>query len=141
MIILDTDHMTFLEQLNSPERERLQNRLRPFPEAEKSTTIISFEEQMRGWLAYLAQARSVKEQIDAYRRLLNQLHNYCRIRVLEFEEHAATKLQRLLTEQIRIGTMDLKIASIVLAHDALLLSRNLSDFRKVTGWKVGDWTQ
>jgi tRNA(fMet)-specific endonuclease VapC len=36
--------------------------------------------------------------------------------------------------------MDLKIAAIVLAHDATLLSRNLSDFRKVPGLKVEDWT-
>ena len=41
---------------------------------------------------------------------------------------------------IRIGTMDLKIAAIVLAHDATLLTKNLSDFRKVPGSKVADWT-
>ena len=43
-------------------------------------------------------------------------------------------------QRVRIGTMDLKIAAIVLAHDATLLSRNLSDFRKVPGLKVEDWT-
>lgn len=36
--------------------------------------------------------------------------------------------------------MDLRIASIVLAHDAALLSANLSDFRKVPGLKVEDWS-
>jgi tRNA(fMet)-specific endonuclease VapC len=36
--------------------------------------------------------------------------------------------------------MDLKIAAIVLSHDATLLSRNLMDFRKVPGLKVEDWT-
>ncbi len=36
--------------------------------------------------------------------------------------------------------MDLKIAAIVLTHDATLLSKNLSDFRKVPGLKVADWT-
>ena len=36
--------------------------------------------------------------------------------------------------------MDLKIAAIVLANGATLLSRNLSDFRKVPGLKVEDWT-
>ena len=39
-----------------------------------------------------------------------------------------------------IGTIDLKIAAIVLANDATLLRRNLSDFRKVPGLKVEDWT-
>ena len=35
--------------------------------------------------------------------------------------------------------MDLKIASIVLVHDATLLSRNLRDFRQVPGLRVEDW--
>jgi tRNA(fMet)-specific endonuclease VapC len=41
--------------------------------------------------------------------------------------------------KIRIGTMDLKIASICLAHDALLLSRNRVDFEKVPGLRVENW--
>jgi len=36
--------------------------------------------------------------------------------------------------------MDLKIAAIVLAQNATLLTRNLSDFRKVPRLKVEDWT-
>ena len=36
--------------------------------------------------------------------------------------------------------MDLKIAAIVLANDATLLTRNLGDFRKVPDLKAEDWT-
>lgn len=42
-------------------------------------------------------------------------------------------------ERVRIGTMDLRIASIVLAHHATLLSRNLRDFRLVPGLRVENW--
>ena len=41
--------------------------------------------------------------------------------------------------RIRIGTMDLKIAAIALANDAILLSRNLTDFSKVPALRVEDW--
>lgn len=35
--------------------------------------------------------------------------------------------------------MDVRIASIVLANDALLISRNLRDFERVPGLGVEDW--
>ncbi len=41
--------------------------------------------------------------------------------------------------RIRISTMDLKIATIGLVNDALLLSANLRDFQQVPGLRVEDW--
>jgi tRNA(fMet)-specific endonuclease VapC len=41
--------------------------------------------------------------------------------------------------RIRVGTQDLRIASIALAHNALLVSANLQDFEQVPGLRVEDW--
>jgi len=87
-----------------------------------------------------AGARTLVQQVSAYERLSRHLDLYRRIRVLEFDERAATEFQRLRQARIRVGTMDLKIAAVVLAHDATLLSRNLRDFHKVPGLSVEDWT-
>ena len=95
---------------------------------------------MRGWMAYLARARSRAQEITAYGRLLAHLENYRRIPVLWFDEAAAMVLQRLRRSRMRIGTMGLKIAAIVLARDATLLSRNLDDFRRIPDLHVEDWT-
>ncbi len=57
-----------------------------------------------------------------------------------FDEGAAVKYRELSRSRLRIGTLDLKIAAIVFAHDAILLSRNLSDYRKVPGLKVAGST-
>ena len=46
----------------------------------------------------------------------------------------------MLRLKLRIGTMDLRIAAIAIAQDALFLSKNLTDFRKVPGLRVEDWT-
>jgi tRNA(fMet)-specific endonuclease VapC len=59
--------------------------------------------------------------------------------VLPWGADAADMLQSLRKQRIRIGTMDLKIASIVLTHDAMLLSRNLRDFEKVPSLRVENW--
>jgi tRNA(fMet)-specific endonuclease VapC len=140
MFILDTDHISLLERTTSTEAQRLDYRLEQVDPQQIATTIITYEEQTQGWLSYAAGARTLVQQVTAYKRLSRHLDLYRRIRVLEFDERAATEFQRLRQSRIRIGTMDLKIAAVVLAHDATLLSRNLRDFHKVPGLRVEDWT-
>src|SRR5216684_2708133 len=129
MVVLDTDHMSVVEWSHTPEYQHLYRRLESSSE-KIATTIISYEEQTRGWLAYVSRARTISQQIDAYRKLNHHLDTYREIEVLEFSERAATEFQRFRKLGIRVGTMDLKIASIVLATGAKLLSRNLIDFRQ-----------
>ena len=140
MVVLDTDHMSVVEWSHTPEYERLYHRLESSSE-ETATTIISYEEQTRGWLAYVSRARTLNQQIDAYRKLNHHLDTYREIEVLEFSEKAATEFQRLRNLGVRVGTMDLKISSIVLATGAKLLSRNLIDFRQIPDLTVEDWTR
>jgi tRNA(fMet)-specific endonuclease VapC len=95
---------------------------------------------MRGWLSWLAQARSLPQQVERYRKLSQLLLKYRDVFVLDFDEKAAAEFQRLQKLRLRVGTMDLKIAAIALSHDAVLLTRNLVDFQKVPGLKLEDWT-
>lgn len=140
MYILDTDLISLMERKNSPEAQRLRFRLAALKPEEYVTTIITFEEQMRGWMALLAQSRSLEKQIERYHWLKNAVDRYCRIEVLAFDGQAAEVFRQLQNARIRIGTMDLKIAAITLAHNATLLSRNLRDFSRVPDLKVEDWS-
>ena len=47
--------------------------------------------------------------------------------------------ERLKSARLKMSTLDLKIASIALAYDATLLSRNLRDFRQVPALRVESW--
>ena len=49
--------------------------------------------------------------------------------VLQFKRHCP-----------RVKTLDLRIASITLATESTLLSRNLRDFHQVPDLRVEDWT-
>ena len=95
MIVLDTDHLSVLERSDQPGSVVLRAHLADLPPSEVVTTIISYEEQMRGWMAYLARTRSVAHQVEAYRRLLQHLDNYRRMPVLAFDEAAAAAFQQL----------------------------------------------
>ena len=137
---MDTDHLSLLEW-GSDKARALRQRLTALPPDEVVTTIISFEEQMRGWMAYIARAKSLPRQIEGYQRLRQHLDNYRQIPILDFDERAAAEYPRLRRRRLRLGAMDLKIAAIALAQDATLLSRNRSDFGRVPGLTVEDWTR
>ena len=65
MIILDTDHVTILQFPQNPHCEELANRLDAAND-EIVLTVITVEEQMRGWLAKINQAKYPEEQIHPY---------------------------------------------------------------------------
>lgn len=136
MYILDTDHVSLLQRKSGHEAERLRFRLVRF---ERATTIITFEEQTRGWLSYLAKARSLAEQVERYKKLKKLLTDYHEMIVLDFDERSAEVFQELQKQRLRVGTMDLKIAAIAMANKATLLSRNLKDFGKIPTLQVEDW--
>ena len=137
MYILDTDHMSLIQKRIGADAERLRFRLAG---VQRLTTIITYEEQMRGWLFWIAQARTLIQQIERYAMLKRMAESYAEVSLIDFEHIAAHEFERLQKRRIRIGTMDLKIAAIALSQNATLLSRNLKDFTKVPDLKVEDWS-
>lgn len=138
MVILDTDHLTLLERDSTEafiiEKNILQNN------AIVCTTIITFEEQMRGWLAFVAKANNPEREINAYQKLNRFLDVFCKLKVIDFDEKSSQIFQNLKSLKLKIGTMDLRIASIALASNATLLTRNAKDFEQIPNLKFEDWT-
>jgi tRNA(fMet)-specific endonuclease VapC len=50
-VVLDTDHLSVLQWREEPACSRLLARLNQLPPDDVATTIISFQEQVQGWLA------------------------------------------------------------------------------------------
>ena len=140
MIILDTDCLSLLERERHLESSNLFNALERHQADEICTTIISFEEQMRGWLSFIARCKTLEEQVVGYERLHRFLDSYRNTPVLDFDDRAAAVFSELKKSKLRVGTMDLKIASIAISKKAILLTRNLSDFEQVPGLRAEDWT-
>ncbi len=96
---------------------------------------------MRGWLSYIAASRTVEQQIFAYQMLHGFLESYRNSAVIDFDEAAAKVFVNLKSQKVRIGAMDVKIASIAISRDAILVSRNLRDFEEVPNLVVKDWAK
>jgi tRNA(fMet)-specific endonuclease VapC len=117
----------------------LQLRLATVSETEVFTTIISFHEQIGGWYKTLARPRNQSDVVFAYQMLERIIVRFGEMQVLPFDDVAAVQFESL-RKRVRIGTMDLRIASIALANKMTLLTRNTVDFERVPGRRIEDWT-
>jgi tRNA(fMet)-specific endonuclease VapC len=91
MVILDTDHLTIIQRQNQPIYSILSARFRHIPASDLCSTIISVEEQMRGWLAVIGRSRGLGQEIAAYRHLHALLSFFSAIPILEFDEPAGER--------------------------------------------------
>ncbi len=118
----------------------LGRRLASVPPEEVAVTIITYEEQMRGWFAVVAQARTAAQQVEAYRKLRRFINQFSQINLVDCDADAANQFEQIRQAKVRVGTKDLRIAAICLANDATLLTRNSKDFGQVPGLKFEDWS-
>jgi tRNA(fMet)-specific endonuclease VapC len=139
-VLLDTDHISILHWQEQPACDRLLARLSQLPADDIATSIVSFQEQVQGWLAYLNRAKKPAQVVEAYARLETLWRSFLRMNVLSFTAEAQAMFTEVRRQAPRIETMDARIASIALTTGSTLLSRNLRHFRTVPGLAVEDWT-
>jgi len=136
LFVLDTDHLSLYQRGVEP----LLSRLLSHPPDELAITIITIEEQLRGRLAQVRKASTTAQLSESYRWLGETVDQLSRLPTLYFDYSAAVVYERLLSQKVRIGTQDLRIAAIVLSKSAVLLTRNRHEFSRVPGLQLDDWT-
>jgi tRNA(fMet)-specific endonuclease VapC len=139
-VLLDTDHLSVLQWEEQPACDRLLARLDQLPPDDVATSIVSFHEQVQGWLAYLNRSRKPEQVVAAYEKLEVIWRWFLRMNVTSYTSEAQVCFSQIKRHGRRVKTLDLRIASIALATESTLLSRNLRDFHQVPGLNVEDWT-
>ena len=137
MLVLDTDHVSslgFASEVGAALLDRLSK-----ADQEVTTTVITVEEQLRGWLSEIHRLADPHKQIPAYDRLQRRIEFFAAWTVLPWDADSANLFVRYRQQGVRIGSLDLKIACIAIAHDAILLTRNAADFGKVPGLRFENW--
>jgi tRNA(fMet)-specific endonuclease VapC len=137
MYFLDTDTLTLAHAGHA----RVSDELRRVDPNEIAITVITRIEILQGRFAAVLKA-SDGERLVRAQELLQRTDQ--RLRVLEIipvDVPAATEFDRLRQNKKlkKIGRGDLLIASIALAHQATLVTRNVKDFRQIPGLRVENW--
>ncbi|MEB3830777.1 type II toxin-antitoxin system VapC family toxin [Phormidium sp. CCY1219] len=137
--VLDTDCVSLFQRRHPMVTQRV-SQVNP---EEIAVTIVTVEEQMRGWLKAISNSSQSKQSdrlIWAYKGLRQGVEYFNSIEVLDFDEEAATRYAEWVGQKIRIGRQDLKIAAIAIANHGILVTRNRRDFERVPDLRFEDWT-
>jgi tRNA(fMet)-specific endonuclease VapC len=138
--LLDTDHFSILQRKAGPEYVRLSAWMCQFTPADFACCVVSLHEQVVGAHAFLNQAKNSAGLMRGYALLERLPRDYLAFTLLPFDAPSASMYDHLLGQNLRVGTMDLRLSAIALARNLTVLTRNLRDFGRVPGLAIEDRT-
>ena len=137
MFILDSDILSLYHHGH----ERIHNRLAKCATNEVVLTIVSHAEIMKARYEFLLKAANRDEIRTAQSWIEKSLILLRDLEMIGFDEKALKAFEKLDSTRGlgRIGRADKLIASITLANDATLVTRNVRDFSRVPGLRFENW--
>lgn len=138
--LLDTDHLSILQRKSGPDYSRLSTWMAQHAALDFACCVVSLHEQVVGAHAFLNQAKNSAGLIRGYELLERLPRDYQAFALLPFDAASAGIYDGLVAQNLRIGTMDLRLAAIALSGNLTVLTRNLRDFSRVPGLNIEDRT-
>jgi tRNA(fMet)-specific endonuclease VapC len=137
MYVLDTNILTALH-LGNP---KVIDAVRQYGREGISITVVTKVEMLRGRIEFLLKADSSGDLDRAQRFLIETESRLNQIDVLLFNDDAMVQAERMMADSSmrKAGRADLLIASIVLANQATLVTRNFKDFKRFPNLKLMNW--
>lgn len=104
-------------------------------------SVLTVEEQLSGWYKELRATSEARRLAMIYERMAITTQFLGRLPIIPFSEQAIVRWQELKKLKLNIGKTDLRIAAIVLELGAVVVARNSSDFCRVPGLTIEDWSK
>src|SRR5437763_13423972 len=137
LYVLDTDILTLYRQGDPVVDLRVRSVV---PPDEVVTTVITAEEQITGWYALLRQSTRPQDLEHAYARLADVIQFFTGFPILPFTQPAIVRYTQLTAAKLNVRKYDLRMASIAMENRAVVVTRNVRDFGRVSGLPVEDWS-
>jgi tRNA(fMet)-specific endonuclease VapC len=134
--LFDTDHLTLYQFKHPP----LMRRITLQPADSVAICSINIEETMRGWLAPFGRVLTGNRHVQAYAQLVDAEEMFRLFPLVPFDGASESLFQHLRAAIRRVGTLDLKIAAIAMTNSLTVLTRNRSDFGRIPGLVLEDWS-
>jgi tRNA(fMet)-specific endonuclease VapC len=135
MFLFDTDIFTLFVHGHTKVNARADR------EPAFAVSIVTRIEILRGRIDFVLKASSRAELLKAQSLLDEWENRLAGVRIVAISEPVAIEFERLraIKSLKKIGRGDLLIASVTLAHQATLITRNVKDFKLVPGLRYENW--
>jgi tRNA(fMet)-specific endonuclease VapC len=134
--LFDTDYLTLYQHKHPP----LMQQIALHPADSVAICPVNIEETMRGRLGPLARVLTGTKHVQAYAHLVAAEEMFRLFPLVPFDGVSEGQFQHLRAARLRVGTLDLKIAAIALTNGLTVLTRNHSDFGRIPGLALEDWS-
>jgi tRNA(fMet)-specific endonuclease VapC len=131
--LLDTDHISFLQRRSGLEFKTLAARIARHSSTDFGLSIVSFHEQVLGAHNFINRASTNTDLLRGYKLLSETLSGFSEAPVLHLDPEAIAIFDELREQRVRIAT-------IAISRNLVLLTRNARDFNKVPKLAIEDWT-
>jgi tRNA(fMet)-specific endonuclease VapC len=110
------------------------------PPDQVSTTVINVHEGVIGWHTYLMKAKNPADIEYGYQELAKTVMGFTGLNIIGYSMTAMASCDVLVKLKLGVRKNDLRIAAIALEVGAIVVTRNLRDFRRVPGLTCEDWS-
>lgn len=136
--ILDTDHVSAVLRGNQSVINRAAQQ-----HPNVVITIITVQELFNGWIGKINQTSDTRKLVNLYSKLTQTIDLIKAVQVLNFD-NSANQVYESLRQQFPVLARkriekDLRIASICLAQNAILVTRNTQDFALIPNLILENW--
>jgi tRNA(fMet)-specific endonuclease VapC len=137
MHLLDSDTLSHLYSGHP----RVIANLRAVDDPDIATTIVTKIEILRARYAYVLKAANGEQLLRAQQWLAVSEEQLSQMLIVGFNVVAGNHFDRLqrIRKLNRVGRADLLIASIALANQATLVTRNLRHFQQIPNLRLANW--
>lgn len=137
LFILDTDILSLLQAKHA----EVSRRVAACDPSEVAISVITVEEQLRGWYTLLRRGKKPSHIAFAYDRLARNVSFLSRTVILPFPERAIAVYEGLKKAKLCVEGNDLRIAATAMNLGATVVTRNVRDFEIIPGLLFEDWSK
>ncbi len=136
LYLLDTDMLTLLQHQNPA----VLAQIAAHPTDTVGITIVTVEEQLSGRLAMVRRATIPADVVVASELLGATVESLAGFPLHYHTTNSLAIFDQLVARKLNVKRMDLRIASIALDANAVIVTRNRRDFNRIARLQIEDWS-